>query len=128
MHWALPGPQASAACQDGALFPASGPEASAARQDGEALKTPMRRRKVGANDVDSMLLWDYLPGDYSRFLTQVDPGSGDVGLWNIDASIYGRFARAFAHESGKTEMRFELDEAFQAETIVANVTYLQKSV
>ena len=70
--------------------------------------------------------WGILPGNYSRFLTQIDPGSGDVGLWNIDASIYGRFARAFAHESDKTEMRFELDKAFQAETIVVNVTYLDR--
>ena len=41
-------------------------------------------------------------------------------------SIYGRFARSFEHKSGKTQMRFELDEAFQADTIVVNVTYLDR--
>ena len=57
---------------------------------------------------------------------QFDPGSGDVGFWNIDESIYGRFARGFEHESGKTQMRFELDDAFQADSIAVNVTYLDR--
>ena len=59
-------------------------------------------------------------------MTQLDPGSGDVGFWNIDDSIYGRFARGFEHKSGKTQMLFELDEAFQADTIEVNVTYLDR--
>ena len=45
---------------------------------------------------------------------QSDPGSGDIGLWNVDDSIYGRFARAFDHKAGKKQMRFKLDEAFAA--------------
>ena len=60
------------------------------------------RKRSGSNDVG----WGILPGNYSRLLTQVDPGSGDVGWWNIDDRIQGRFARGFDHQSGKTKMRF----------------------
>ena len=82
----------------------------------------VNRKRNGSNDVG----WGILPGNYSRFLMQFEPGSGDVGSWNIDKSIYGRFARGFEHKSGKTQMRFELDEAFQADTIAVNVTYLDR--
>ena len=82
----------------------------------------INRKRNGSNDVG----WGILPGNYSRFLTQLDPGSGDVGFWNVDDSIYGRFARGFEHKSGKTQMRFELDEAFQADTLAVNVTYLDR--
>ena len=82
----------------------------------------VNRKRDGSNDVG----WGILPGNYSRFLRQLDPGSGDVGFWNVDESIYGRFARGFDHESDKTRMRFELDNAFRAGTIVVNVTYLDR--
>ena len=71
----------------------------------------VNRKRSGSNDVG----WGILPGNYSRFLTQVDPGSGDRGLWNIDESIYGRFARSFDHQSGKKQLRFKLHQAFFAE-------------
>jgi hypothetical protein len=70
--------------------------------------------------------WGIWPGNYCRFLTQIDPGSGDVGLWNIDDSIYGRFARSFDHAAGKTQMRFQLDEAFRASPVKVHVTYLDQ--
>jgi hypothetical protein len=82
----------------------------------------VNRKRDGSNDVG----WGILPGNYSRFLTQLDPGFGDVGFWNVDQSLYGRFARGFDHKSGKTKMRFQLDNAFQAETIAVNVTYLDR--
>ncbi len=88
-----------------------------------ATKGGMENRKSsGPNDAG----WDTLPGNYYRFLTQIDPGSGDVGRWNIDESIYGRFGRAFEHKSGKTQMRFQLDPAFKAKDVKVNVTYLDK--
>ena len=80
------------------------------------------RKRMGCNDVG----WGILPGNYSRFLTQVDPGSGDVGLWNIDESICGRFARSFEHKSGKKQMRFRLDDAFDADMIEVRITYLDR--
>ncbi len=82
----------------------------------------INRKRNGYNDVG----WGIVSGNYCRFLNQVEPGSGDVGRWHIDDSIYGRFGRAFEHAAGKTQMRFELDEAFQADTIVVNVTYLDQ--
>ena len=82
----------------------------------------INRKRNGYNDVG----WGIVPGNYCRFLTQAEPDSGDVGRWHIDDSIYGRFGRAFEHAAGKTQMRFELDEAFQADSIVVNVTYLDQ--
>ena len=82
----------------------------------------INRKRSGYNDVG----WGILPGNYCRFLTQLDPGSGDVGRWHIDDSIYGRFGRAFAHADDKTQMRFELDRAFEADTVEINVTYLDQ--
>jgi hypothetical protein len=82
----------------------------------------VNRKRMGYNDVG----WGILPGNYSRFLTQVDPGSGDVGLWHVDDSIYGRFARSFDHASGKKQMRFRLDKAFKAGKVQVRVTYLDR--
>ena len=82
----------------------------------------VNRKRMGYNDVG----WGILPGNYSRFLTQIDPGSGDVGFWNVDKTIYGRFARSFEHESGKKQMRFRLHEAFKADALEVSVTYLDR--
>lgn len=82
----------------------------------------INRKAKGPNDVG----WGTLPGNYSRFLKQIDPGSGDVSRWNIDKSIYGRFARAFDHKSSKTQMRFLLDKNFKAKDVNLHVTYLDK--
>ena len=80
------------------------------------------RKSKGVNDVG----WGTLPNNYSRFLTQIAIGTGDVGYWNIDESIYGRFGRGFEHQSGKKQMRFCLDPTFNAKTVKVSVTYLDK--
>lgn len=82
----------------------------------------INRKATGPNDVG----WGTLPGNYSRFLTQIDPGSGDVGRWNIDETIHGRFGRSFEHQSGKKQMRFQLDAGFNAKKVKVTVTYLDK--
>ena len=82
----------------------------------------INRKAKGPNDVG----WGTLPGNYSRFLTQIDPGSGDVGRWNIDDTIYGRFGRSFEHQSGKKQMRFQLDAGFNAKKLKVTITYLDK--
>jgi hypothetical protein len=82
----------------------------------------INRKSSGPNDAG----WDILSGNYSRFLTQIDPGSGDVGRWNIDESIYGRFGRAFEHQSGKKQLRFQLDPGFAAKQVKVRVTYLDQ--
>ena len=82
----------------------------------------LNRKSKGPNDAG----WGILAGNYSRFLTQINPGSGDVGRWNIDETIQGSFGRAFEHKSGKIQMRFRLDADFNAKRIRVNVTYLDK--
>ena len=68
----------------------------------------LNRRRNGRNDVG----WNIFPGNYARFLTQLIPGSGDVGHWTVDETIYGRFARGFENASGKGQMVFRLDPDF----------------
>jgi hypothetical protein len=80
------------------------------------------RKSKGVNDVG----WGTLPNNYSRFLTQIAIGTGDVAFFNIDESIYGRFGRGFEHQSGKKQMRFRLDPTFNAKTVKVSVTYLDK--
>jgi len=82
----------------------------------------INRNAKGPNDVG----WGTVPGNHSRFLTQIDPGSGDAGRWNIDETIYGRFGRAIEHQSGKKQMRFQLDPAFNSKMAKVTVTYLDK--
>jgi len=82
----------------------------------------INRKRMGYNDVG----WDILPGNYCRFLQQIDPGSGDVGLWHVDDSIYGRFARSFEHSAGKMQMRFQLDPAFRADEVEIHIIYLDR--
>jgi hypothetical protein len=82
----------------------------------------LNRKASGPNDVG----WGTISENYSRFLTQIDPGSGDVGRWNIDQTIYGRYGRAFEQKTGKTQMRFQLDPHFGASEVKINITYLDQ--
>ncbi len=82
----------------------------------------LNRKSSGPNDVG----WGVVPGNYGRFLTQINPGTGDVGRWNIDDTNYGRFGRAFEHATGKRGMRFRLDAAFEAKSALVRVTYLDQ--
>jgi hypothetical protein len=87
----------------------------------------INRKRSGPNDVG----WKILPGNYCRFLEQVDPGKGDVGLWNVDDSIYGRFARSFEHKTGKECLRFKLNEYFFGgrkgnQLVTVTITYLDR--
>lgn len=88
------------------------------------------RKRMGYNDVG----WNILPGNYCRFLTQVDPGSGDIGWWHVDvtrqncndakASIYSRFARGFESTQGKNAMYFDLhDDLFRNSNLGAGITF-----
>ncbi|MDQ8201191.1 carbohydrate-binding protein, partial [Pelagicoccus enzymogenes] len=64
------------------------------------------RRTDGYNDVG----WKIIPGNFERFITQINPLSGDKGWWNVDvvkkgsplgqASKYSRFARGFDGAGG----------------------------
>lgn len=87
----------------------------------------------GINDVG----WDLLPGNYERFLNQINANETSVGYWNISSAdpntIYGRFGRGFEIKSNKTAMYFNLDDRFLnnaplngAYSITIEVTYLDK--
>jgi hypothetical protein len=71
------------------------------------------RQRDDYNDVG----WRILPGNYYRFLEQIDPDQTSTGWWHIGPhdSIYGRFARSFDSRAGKREMAFRLDEKFFAD-------------
>ncbi|WP_439130876.1 hypothetical protein [Polaribacter sp.] len=66
------------------------------------------RKRKGFNDVG----WKILTTNYKRHLTQIDPEETSVALWNVDQSIYGRFARRFDYSSGKNAFYFDLDDLF----------------
>ena len=66
----------------------------------------------GTNDVG----WHLLPGNYDRFLHQIDANKTSAGYWNVDSShpdiMYGRFARGFDLSKGKDALYFDVDNAF----------------
>ncbi len=87
-----------------------------------------RRGQTGYNDAG----WDILPGNYSRFIKQIDPDVSSIGLFRIDgpitadSPIYSRFARSFDNSSGKNAMYFKLHDDFireKATKITFNVIY-----
>ena len=52
--------------------------------------------------------WGILPGNYCRFLEQIEPDETSVGWWHVEPKqhIYSRFARGFEKASGKTKMYY----------------------
>jgi hypothetical protein len=90
-----------------------------------------RDKQTGYNDVG----YDIWTGNYSRFVTQVNPDAESIGLFRIGGEItrttpkYSRFARAFENSTGKNAMYFNLHEDFFKNTgksIKVTVTYFDK--
>ena len=87
------------------------------------------RQRDNYNDVG----WKILPGNYYRYLTQIDADRTSAGSWHVgpEKSIYGRFARGFDFVTGKTEMFFHLDSKFFPDNevphqVAIKVTYLDQ--
>ncbi len=87
------------------------------------------RQRDNYNDVG----WKILPGNYCRYLEQIDADETSVGWWHVrpQESIYGRFARGFDVETDRTEMFFRLDRSFFRDNevphkVVVTVTYLDQ--
>jgi hypothetical protein len=78
----------------------------------------INRQRDDYNDVG----WRILPGNYCRFLEQIDADETSDGYWHVGPkdSIYGRFARGFALERGQNVMSFRLDERSFAEPNAPN--------
>lgn len=90
-----------------------------------------RDRQKGFNDAG----WQIVPGNYERFLTQIDPESTSVGLWRINGPLttsshpHDRFARGFDHASGKDTLLFGIhDELLPSvgQRVQLSVEYLDR--
>jgi hypothetical protein len=66
----------------------------------------------GTNDVG----WRLLPGNYERFLHQINANATSAGYWNIDDAhndvMYGRFGRGFDIANNKTALYFDVENNF----------------
>ena len=66
----------------------------------------------GTNDVG----WLLLPGNYERFLHQINANATSAGYWNIDDAhndvMYGRFGRGFDIANNKTALYFDVEDNF----------------
>ncbi|HKJ80238.1 MAG TPA: hypothetical protein VKA10_11915, partial [Prolixibacteraceae bacterium] len=87
----------------------------------------VNRKREDYNDVG----WKILKENYQRHITQIDPEETSVAWWQVDTSIYGRFARGFDAENGKDTLFFDLDDRFfgnqflsSRQGILVKVTYL----
>lgn len=87
-----------------------------------------RDRQTGYNDAG----WEIWPGNYSRFITQIDPEKESIGLFRIggtldsDSPIYSRFARSFKNSRGNNAMYFKLQDGFftsEAKQVNISVIY-----
>ena len=94
-----------------------------------AIGSVMRNRQSeDHNDVG----WDVLPGNYSRFLTQIDAEATSIAWWHKGPkdSIYSRFARGFDVTRGKSAMYFRLADGFcsakKTEKLLLRVVYLDE--
>lgn len=87
----------------------------------------------GINDVG----WDVFPGNYDRYLHQIDPNGNSVGYWNVQTAdkddMYGRFARGFDNANGKNTLYFDVDSAFLnnaplngKNAVMIDIVYLDK--
>lgn len=71
-----------------------------------------RRDQTGFNDSG----WGIWPGNYERFITQMDPDSTSKGLWRVNGTLttnshpYDRFARRFDSASGRNTMFFDIND------------------
>jgi hypothetical protein len=87
----------------------------------------------GINDVG----WDLFPGNYEKFLHQINANVTSAGYWNVQSSdpntMYGRFARGFDLANGKNGLYFTVDSEFLNNAplngqypVIIEITYLDK--
>lgn len=66
------------------------------------------RDASGYNDAG----WQILKENFQRHISQIDAEETSAAWWQIDASVYGRFARGFEHSSGKDTVYLDIDDDF----------------
>jgi hypothetical protein len=66
----------------------------------------------GTNDVG----WHLLPGNYERYLHQINANATSAGYWNVDNKdstiMFGRYARGFDIANNKNGLYFDVDDNF----------------
>jgi hypothetical protein len=93
-----------------------------------AMQTIMENRSaVAMNDVG----WEIWPGNYERYLTQLNPGKTSRGWWRVGGKEqpYGRFARSFDTAAGMDAMYFDLNDEFAGSlqgTVTIRVVYFDE--
>lgn len=86
------------------------------------------RRRKGINDVG----WDFTPGNFERYLVQINPDTTSIGWWNIhnNSEVYGRFARSTDFKTGKTQMFFRFAKGFflkpEGNEVIVKITWFDE--
>ena len=90
-----------------------------------------RDNQTGFNDSG----WAIVPGNYERFITQINPDTTSKALWRINGPLtktshpYDRFARSFDHVSGKDTMYFNIHDNLlpsPGQRVELSVAYLNR--
>ncbi|MSQ84971.1 MAG: T9SS C-terminal target domain-containing protein [Myxococcales bacterium] len=90
-----------------------------------------RDNQNGFNDAG----WKIVPGNYERFITQLQPDTTSKGLWRINGPLtsashrYDRFARRFDHAAGMDTLRFDVQDQLLAspgQRLQLTVDYLDR--
>jgi len=74
----------------------------------------INRKRQDYNDVG----WGIHDGNYSRFISQIDPESTSNGWWHKgpSESVYSRFARSIKTENNNNAIYFDVDDNFSVDT------------
>jgi len=90
-----------------------------------------RRDQIGFNDSG----WGIWPGNYERFITQMNPDTTSKGIWRVRGPLtttsdpYDRFARRSDHASANDTMYFDINDNLLpslGQRVQLNVTYLDR--
>ncbi|NDV61010.1 hypothetical protein G0Q06_00950 [Puniceicoccales bacterium CK1056] len=88
-----------------------------------------RDAQTGFNDSS----WLIVPGNYERFITQMDPDNTSKGLFRINGPLttashpYDRYARSFDSATGKNTMYFDIHDNLlpsRSQSVRLSVIYL----
>jgi len=88
----------------------------------------LNRKRQDYNDVG----WGISPGNYSRFLTQIDPESTSSGWWHKGPpeSVYSQFSRSINTNNKSKAIYFDVDDNFlvKSKSIEVRIVWLDEGV
>ena len=103
----------------------------AAAMGNVAARNPPPGGQTGYNDAG----WEIRPGNYDRFITQIDPDSTSKAVWRCRGTLttsshpYDRFGRRFDNATDKNTMYFDVHDGLTptpGQSLNLSVTYLDK--